>query len=76
MMKKMQLTILVEKGDDGWIVGQLQEFPQVATQGKTISELKDNLKDALKLFLDYQKDQIHSDMPGNEIIKKTLVFKY
>lgn len=75
-MKKMQLTILVEKGGDGWFVGQLQEFPQVASQGKTISELKDNLKDALKLFLDYQKDKIHPDMPENEIIKKTLIFEH
>lgn len=51
-MKKMNLTILVEKGEDGFHAGQLQEYPPVMSQGKTLDELKENLKDALTLFLD------------------------
>ena len=48
----MKLTALIEKSDDGWFVGQLEELPEILSQGKTVSELKSNLLDALKLLLD------------------------
>lgn len=73
-MKKMQLTILVEKGES-YFVGQIQEYPAVASQGKTINELKANLKDALKLYLEYQNDQLGLNKPKKEILKKTMVFE-
>ena len=60
-MKRMDLTILVEKGEDGFYVGQLQEYPPVMSQGKTLDELKENLKDALTLFLEVQKEQVEKD---------------
>lgn len=50
-MKRMNLTIFVEKGEDGFYVGQIQEYPPVMSQGKTLDELKENLKDALILYL-------------------------
>ena len=50
-MKRMDLTIFVEKGEDGFYVGQIQEYPPVMSQGKTLDELKENLKDALILYL-------------------------
>jgi predicted RNase H-like HicB family nuclease len=74
-MKKMQLTILVEKGDDGWLCGQIKEYPPVISQGKTMSELKENLKDALKLFLEYQNDKNFPGLLKKGIKEKTLVFQ-
>jgi len=56
IMKKMELTMLVEKGENGYYVGQIQEYPPVMSQGQTIDELEENLKDALKFFLEVQKD--------------------
>lgn len=57
-MKKMELTMLIEKGENGYYVGQIQEYPPVMSQGETIDELKLNLKDALKLFWEVQKEQV------------------
>ncbi len=48
----MKFTAIIEKSEDGWYVGQLEEMPAVLTQGKTIKELKDNLLDALRLMLE------------------------
>ncbi len=56
-MNKMELTMMVEKGENGYFVGQIVEYPAALSQGKTIEELEKNLKDALKLFLQVQKDQ-------------------
>ncbi|HQO01702.1 MAG TPA: type II toxin-antitoxin system HicB family antitoxin [Spirochaetota bacterium] len=37
--------------DDGWFVGKLKEVPGVFSQGKTIDELLDNIKDAYRMVL-------------------------
>ena len=38
--------------DEGWVVGRLVEVPGVFSQGETLKELKENIKDAYKLILD------------------------
>ncbi len=37
--------------DDGWYVGKLKEVPGVFSQGKTIDELKNNIKEAYRLMM-------------------------
>lgn len=71
----MKLTALIEKSDDGWFVGQLEEFPAVLSQGKTIEELKFNLKDALNLLLDSNCQSVESENEGKEIIREQLVIE-
>ena len=36
--------------DDGWFVGRLAEVPGVFSQGETVEELKENIKDAYFLI--------------------------
>ena len=50
----MELTMIVEEGENGYFVGQLVEYPAALSQGKTIEELESNLKDALELLLQVQ----------------------
>ena len=52
----MKLTTIIEKSEDGWYVGQIEEFPAAISQGKTINELKVNLADAFKLLLETKKE--------------------
>ena len=56
-MKQMDYTAIIEKSEDGYYVGQVQEMPEAIAQGKTIDELKQNLLDALQLVIDYQREQ-------------------
>jgi len=51
-MKKLELTVIIEKGENGYYVGQVQEYPAALSQGKTIDELMINVKDALLLLLE------------------------
>jgi predicted RNase H-like HicB family nuclease len=37
--------------DDGWFVGKLKEVPGVFSQGKTLEELKENVKEAYRLMM-------------------------
>ena len=35
--------------DDGWFVGRLAEIPAVMSQGETLADLKENIRDAYEL---------------------------
>lgn len=37
--------------DDDWYVGWLQEVPGVFSQGETLQELEENIRDAYRLML-------------------------
>ncbi len=37
--------------DEGWFVGRLQEVPGVFSQGETLEELEENIRDAYGLVL-------------------------
>jgi predicted RNase H-like HicB family nuclease len=37
--------------DDGWYVGRLKEVPGVFSQGETLEELEENIRDAYQLML-------------------------
>jgi len=55
-LKHIDFTAIIEKSEDGWYVGQLEELPEVISQGKTIEELKNNLQDALELIISHQRE--------------------
>ena len=52
---KMNINAIIEKCEDGWYVGQIEEFPEAVSQGKTVKELQENLIDALHLVMDSQR---------------------
>lgn len=69
------MTILIQKDpDSGWYVGQIEEFPVAISQGRTINELKINLRDALNLLLQTQKSQLSDDYKEQKIIKRKLIY--
>ncbi len=37
--------------DDGWYVGSLREVPGVISQGKTLDDLKENIRDAYRMMM-------------------------
>ncbi|MFO7728292.1 MAG: type II toxin-antitoxin system HicB family antitoxin [Desulfonatronovibrio sp.] len=45
--------------DDGWYVGRLQEVPGVFSQGETIEELQENIRDAYQMIVQ------EADMPAH-----------
>lgn len=68
----MRLTIVIKKGQTGYLVGQLKEIPAVFSQGKTLKELKENIKDALELYFEDLREQYDPD--GEMIAEEELYF--
>lgn len=52
MQKTKRKFTAVYKKDGKMYVGWIEEVPGVNTQGKTLKELKENLKEALSLVLE------------------------
>ena len=59
---------------DGWFVGQIEEFPEVISQGKTIEELKDNLIDALKFEMEMRREKTQQQYVGRKTIRRKISF--
>jgi len=53
----MKYTLVIKQGKDGFLIGQLKELPAVFTQGMTISELRENIADALELYLEDMREK-------------------
>ena len=49
--KDMEYTAIIEQTSDGWYIGHCAEVPNAHTQGVTIEEVVDNLKEAIDLKL-------------------------
>jgi predicted RNase H-like HicB family nuclease len=56
----MKLTLVIRKGTSQ-LIGQIKEIPGVLTQGKTVEEVKENIVDALELYL----EDIREDNSGD-----------
>lgn len=68
----MKLTLIVKKGKNGFLIGQLKEFPAVFTQGLTIDELKENITDALEMYLEDVRESYKPD--GEMLQEEELTF--
>ncbi len=53
-------------------MGWVEEIPGVNTQGKTLQEVKENLKEALLLILEVNKAVNEKDTSKGKIIRETI----
>jgi predicted RNase H-like HicB family nuclease len=51
MSEPLQVTIVYEQGDEGWIVASIPEVPGALSQGQTREEARTNVIDALRGIL-------------------------
>jgi predicted RNase H-like HicB family nuclease len=68
----MKCTLVVKTGQDGFLIGQLKEFPEVFTQGTTLDEVKENISDALEMYFEDLREKYE---PQGKMIEETeMVF--
>ena len=53
--------------DDNWYVGRLKEVPGVFSQGETLQELEENVRDAYLLMIEDEEIQNRKDVQTKEI---------
>lgn len=53
--------------DEGWYVGRLREVPGVFSQGESLAELEENIRDAYELVLEGSEQPEHVEARLKEI---------
>jgi len=69
-MKKF--TAVFEQ-DGEWWIGYLEEMPGANTQGRTLDEARENLKDAVRLLIAANRELTQRELQGKTIIREELV---
>ena len=64
-------TAVFEK-DGKWWIGYIEEVPGVNTQGESLEEARKNLKEALSLVLEANRELTQREIEGKEVIKEEL----
>lgn len=54
----MDFNIIIEKGEDGYLIAEVVELPGCHTQAKNMSELIKRTKEAITLYLECEKPDI------------------
>ncbi|MGD0079726.1 MAG: type II toxin-antitoxin system HicB family antitoxin [Methanoregula sp.] len=54
----MNLKVVITKGEDGWYVVTLPTLPGCISQGRTIREAIQNIREAASLYLEPDEDVI------------------
>ena len=68
-----EYTAIYEQGEDGWWVASCLEMPEAITQGETIEEARENLRDAIQLLLEVRREDAEKQLEGREVIREPLV---
>ncbi|MBQ7489763.1 MAG: type II toxin-antitoxin system HicB family antitoxin [Bacteroidales bacterium] len=72
----MEYTIIIEKNpESGWYVGQCMQLPEAISQGETLAELMDNMKDAIELVVEYKKDDMKKRYLNRKVFYRKLTVK-
>ena len=50
-----RFTVVFERGESGWRIASRLEVPEAITQGKTIEEARENLKETIHLVLEVRR---------------------
>jgi predicted RNase H-like HicB family nuclease len=53
--------------DDDWYVGRLKEVPGVFSQGETLEELENNIREVYQLMMEDEEDLHYVDVQTKEI---------
>ncbi|MCL2132524.1 MAG: type II toxin-antitoxin system HicB family antitoxin [Lentimicrobiaceae bacterium] len=68
----MGYTAIIKEVEDGWYMGQCEQVPGAITQGQTIEEVKENLKEAIYLVLESEKAHCQKRHSGMKFIRSKV----
>jgi predicted RNase H-like HicB family nuclease len=68
----MEFTAVFEKVPEGYIAF-VEELPGANTQGVTLEEVRENLREAIELVLEANRTLAEESIQGREVFKERLV---
>jgi predicted RNase H-like HicB family nuclease len=68
----MQLPVVLRSGEDGWLVAECPVIPGCVSQGRTREEALANIREAIELCLESQKEEGWSLPATFEVVDVTI----
>jgi len=65
----MSFTAVFQRVPEGYI-GFVEELPGANTQGSTLEEARENLKEAVELVLEANRQLAEEDLAGKDVIRE------
>jgi predicted RNase H-like HicB family nuclease len=59
--------------DGDWWVGYVEELPGANTQGKTLEEARANLKEAVQMVLQSNRELTRENVAGKNVVREELI---
>lgn len=72
MTTRNQFNAVLKK-TKGWFIGWVEEFPGVNSQGKTLGELRQNLREALLMVIDANKTLARGNIDRSKNYRRELL---
>ncbi len=71
-MQNYIFTALIEKDEDGMYIAEVPDLKGCYTQGKTLQEVLENIKEVIELCLEEQKDIHPHELVGVQKIEVSV----
>lgn len=69
-MGDIKFTAIFEPAEEGGYIGYVAELPGANTQGETLAETRENLRDAVEMILDCYREDAESKLSRNQLATK------
>jgi len=69
----MEKFTAVYEQDGKWWIGYVEELPGTNTQGRTLAETRENLKEAVQLIIEANRELARRENKGKKIIREDLM---
>jgi len=69
-----EFTSVIEKRGN-WYIGYVEELPGVNTQGKTLKEVRGNLREALCLIIQANRDLAIKSQANTVVTKEPIIIE-
>ena len=66
-----KFTAVFEKDGDLWL-GYVEELPGANTQGETLEEARENLKEAVLMVMEANRQITQQDSAGKDVLREEL----
>ena len=68
-----KFTAIYERTEDEWWVVSVPEIPGAHSQGRTLEEAREMIKDAVKLLLEVRREDAEREMAGKkDVVREPL----
>lgn len=67
----MKLKVLISSGEDGWLVVECPSIPGCISQGRTVQEAVDNIKEAIEGCLEVMEERVKAKA-GQSVMEVTV----